>query len=430
MHLSASLLEGAGGLPVRPVGLTRKIGWALAFAIVASMAFDLVAPRFATAADPIPADSGAVAQRDIADFLLGWFRPVRTDVIQELKPGLSLTLLPSIGYNPSYGAFIGASISLGGWLADPATTNLSSGSFGASYSTTEQISVQFKSDFYLPHNAWALKGDWRYLDTSQPTFGLGSADPTQSEYPMDFTLYRLYQTVYKQVKRSSLYVGLGYHFDRYDGIHDERAAQGDTTPFLVYSGGLPSRTQSSALSGNILVDTRDNAINASQGLYWNASLRFDLRGLGSDADRQTLWSDFRTYFRLPGKHRQVIAIWNYYWFTFGHPPYLDLPAIGWDTYGRSGRGFLQGRIRSTDIVYLETEYRRTFTRDGLWGGVAFLNLTASTNSSGGAFDRPDAGYGIGLRVKFNKRTNTNASVDASRGQDNTTRFFFGLQEVF
>jgi hypothetical protein len=59
-----------------------------------------------------------------------------------------------------------------------------------------------------------------------------------------------------------------------------------------------------------------------------------------------------------------------------------------------------------------------------------VNLTASSNSAGGAFDAPDPGYGIGLRLKFNKRTNTNASVDASRGQDNTTRFFFGLQEVF
>jgi hypothetical protein len=158
---------------------------------------------------------------------------------------------------------------------------------------------------------------------------------------MDFTLYRLYQTVYKRVKNSSMFVGLGYHFDRYDEIKDERADLGEATPFSLYSAGTPSRTQSSAISGNILVDTRDNAINASQGLYWNASLRFDMLGIGSDEDRQTLWSDFRTYFRLPGKTRHVLAIWNYYWFTFGHAPYLDLPAIGWDTYGRSGRGFLQ-----------------------------------------------------------------------------------------
>ena len=411
--------------------MSRSRGFKRVLPIAAAMTLLTLGPRGAEAADASPDSANVAAQRDIADVLRGWFRrPVRTDLEKELKPGLSLTLLPSVGYNPSYGAFVGASISLGGWFGDPATTNLSAGSFGASYSTTEQISVQFKSDFYLPNNSYALKGDWRYLDTSQPTFGLGSADPAQAAYPMDFTLYRLYQTVYKRVKNSSMFVGLGYHFDRYDEIKDERADLGEATPFSLYSAGTPSRTQSSAISGNILVDTRDNAINASQGLYWNASLRFDMLGIGSDEDRQTLWSDFRTYFRLPGKTRHVLAIWNYYWFTFGHAPYLDLPAIGWDTYGRSGRGFLQGRIRSTDLVYFESEYRRTLTRDGLWGAVGFVNLTASSNSAGGAFDAPDPGYGIGLRLKFNKRTNTNASVDASRGQDNTTRFFFGLQEVF
>ncbi|HET9325833.1 MAG TPA: hypothetical protein VFQ05_03595 [Candidatus Eisenbacteria bacterium] len=393
-----------------------------------ALAGHCTAPAWAQDSTPAPPDSAAL--RDITDVLRSWFGlPVRTEVARELKPGLSLTILPSIGYNPSYGAFIGASVAIGGWLGDPLTTNLSAGSAGASYSTTEQISVHLKSDFYLPDNAWALKGDWRYLDTSQPTFGLGSAHPGQSSYPMEFVLYRLHETVLKRVKQTPIYVGLGYHFDRYDEIHDERAEAGETTPYLVYSGGLPSRSQSSAVSGNVLIDTRDNAINAGRGVFWNASLRFDLRELGSDEDRQTLWSDFRTYVHLP-RGRDVLAIWNYYWFTFGRGPYLDLPAIGWDTYGRSGRGYLQGRIRSANMVYLEFEYRRRFTRDDMFGGVAFMNMTASTNSSGGPFGTPDPGFGLGIRVKFNKKTNTNLSVDAARGQDDTTRFFFGLQEVF
>jgi len=37
---------------------------------------------------------------------------------------------------------------------------------------------------------------------------------------------------------------------------------------------------------------------------------------------------------------------------------------------------------------------------------------------------------VGVRMKFNKKTNTNLSVDAARGQDEKTRWFFGLQEVF
>src|SRR5262249_24941284 len=157
------------------------------------------------------------------------------------------------------------------------------------------------SDFYLPDNRWVLKGDWRYLDTSQPTFGLGPAGPGRSAYPMDFVLCRLYQSVYKRIGQSSVYVGLGYHFDRYDKIHDHRAEAGESTPFTEYSGGAPSRTQSSGISANILIDTRDNPINAARGLFWNASLRGYTTAIGSDANRQTLWSDFRSFSPL-GNH--------------------------------------------------------------------------------------------------------------------------------
>jgi hypothetical protein len=36
--------------------------------------------------------------------------------------------------------------------------------------------------------------------------------------------------------------------------------------------------------------------------------------------------------------------------TFGSPPYLELPAIGWDTYQRSGRGYPEGRVRGENAA--------------------------------------------------------------------------------
>ena len=396
-----------------------------AFAVTPARAQDAPLPGHHTASDSL------AALRDVGDVLARIFgREVQTEMVRETRPGLSLTLLPSLGYNPSYGAFAGVSVSLGGWLGERETTQLSAGSLGASYSTTGQISVQFRSDFYLPDNTWVLRGDWRYLDTSQDTYGLGPAEPGRSAYPMDFVLYRLHQVVYRRVQQSYVYAGIGFHFDRYDGIHDHRAENGELTPFSVYSGGTPTKTQSVAFSANVLIDSRDNAINASRGVFWNGSVRSYQRAFGSDQDRQSLWSDFRGFIRLPGSSRNVLAVWNTLWFTFGNGPYLDLPAIGWDTYGRSGRGFLQGNIRGTNQIYTEFEYRMRFTRNDLWGAVVFLNTMATTAPGDGSFGSLDPGYGAGLRMKFNKRTNTNLSVDAARGQDEITRWFFGLQEVF
>jgi hypothetical protein len=76
------------------------------------------------------------------------------------------------------------------------------------------------------------------------------------------------------------------------------------------------------------------------------------------------------------------------------------------------------------------EYRMRFTRDDMWGGVAFLNLTSTSRTNGGPLESVDPGYGLGLRIKFSKKTNTNLGVDVARGQDNKNRWFFGLQEVF
>ena len=391
-----------------------------------------VPPTDSASAAATPGDSASgVPLRDVTDLYHDLFhRQVETEVVREMTTGLSLSILPSIGYNPSSGAFIGAGVALAGWFADRATTQLSSGSVGASYSSSGQVSVQFKSDFYLPHNQWALKGDWRYLDTSQETFGLGPASGERQPYPMDFVLYRLHQVVYRRVQQSAINVGLGYHFDRYEHIRDERAERGESTPFTEYSGGAPSRTQSAGLSVNLLTDTRDNPINASRGLLWRASMRSYLRELGSDANAQVMWSDFRYYVKWPEGGRNVLATWSTMWFTFGKMPYLDLPAIGWDTYGRGGRGYLQGTIRGTNQVYTEFEYRMRFSRDDMWGGVTFLNLTATTAPGSSSFGSLDPGYGVGLRMKFSKRSNTNLAVDAARGQDEVTRYFFGLQEVY
>ena len=365
---------------------------------------------------------------DVLGRLIG--RRVEPEAEIPTRTGLSLTLLPSVGYNPAYGAFIGVSAAFAGWLGDPATTTTSSGSAGASYSTTGQISVQLKTDFFTPGNGLNFKGDWRYLDTSQPTYGLGSVDVTPSEYPMDFVMLRFYETANRRVRDTPFYVGAGYHYSRYQDIVDARADLGEVTPYVTHMGGYPSRTTASGLSANVLYESRDNTINATTGAYWNASLRGFPTALGSDDNYQSLWSDLRVYPHLPRDSRNVLAIWNYMWLTFGHAPYLDLPAVGWDTFGRGGRGYIQGTIRGRNQMYNEAEYRVALTRDGLWGAVAFGSLMATTGAAGSEFGQVDPAGGVGLRVKFNKRTASNLTIDLSWGESQPGRVFFGMQEVF
>jgi hypothetical protein len=382
---------------------------------------------------PLPVASGSdttatseVPQRDIFDLIFR--RDVQAQITSTNKTGLSWALLPTFSYNPVYGVALGIMATGAGQRGSP-DARYSSMSVSGNASTTGQIQAQVRGDMFSKSGNTLLKLDFRYLDTERSTWGLGPVSSNQQEYPMDFALYRAYATFYR-VTSGPVFVGLGYHYDEFNNIVDQRAEQGEATPFTTYSRGDVSRTVASGLSINVLGDTRDNLVNPSMGYYLAMSFRNYNTVLGSDRNWQEMWAEMRVYPHVPKHGKNVLAFWLYTWFTFGPAPYLNLPADGWDTYGRGARGYLQGRIRGANQIYFETEYRFSLTRDGLWGAVVFANLTATTNPESQTFGRSDPGGGIGLRIKFNKRADTNLTVDMAWGRDDSWGVFLGMSEVF
>src|SRR5436190_2001072 len=82
----------------------------------------------------------------------------------------------------------------GGWLGEPSLTKVSVFALNFTYSTSHQLTLQLKSDAWVPGNTWNFKGDWRYLDLAQSTYGLGPTVDQAGEYPMTFVMWRLYET--------------------------------------------------------------------------------------------------------------------------------------------------------------------------------------------------------------------------------------------
>jgi len=363
------------------------------------------------------------------DVLAGWLgRSVQTKLEGETKIGVSWSILPSLSYNPVYGFALGASATGSGRTGVGPHSRPTYLSLSGNYSTTGQVQALARGETSTPSGEYMTTADFRYLNTERSTWGLGSISPEQEEFPMSFVLYRAYATVYRRTS-GPVYVGLGYHYDQFADIEDPRAAQGNT-PFSVYSGPGVTRTLASGLSINLLADTRDNLGNPSKGYYLRGSFRTYLQGLGSDENWQEFWVSARLYPYVPKDSGRILAFWIYGWFTFGPGPYLDLPANGWDTYGRGARGYLQGRIRASNQIYLETEYRFSLTRDGLLGAVTFLNGTASTSPETRTFGALDYGGGVGIRIKFDKNSRTNLALDRAWGRLNSGGWFMGLSEVF
>ena len=114
----------------------------------------------------------------------------------------------------------------------------------------------------------------------------------------------------------------------------------------------------------------------------------------------------------------------------GHPPYFDLPSVGWDTYGRTARGYRSGRFRGRDWLYGEVEYRVGLTADDLFGAVSFLNASRLSDDATSHAQRWMPGAGIGLRIKLDKNRRSNLAIDYAWGRDGSSGLYFAVNEAF
>ncbi len=340
--------------------------------------------------------------------------------------------MPVLGYSPANGFVIGAAISATEFLGTPSNTELSSALINGSITTKNQILLNLKFDLYLPGNNWYISGDNRLLLFNRPTYGLGiyglqgqtykftwngmDVTRTDSAQPMKFSYIRLYETVLRKVA-NHWYTGIGLMIDYNFKINDQSLSLDSPvhlTSHYNYSKSFGFDTAHYAADGlsfQVMHDSRDNPINPYKGNYFNLAFRVNAVAFGSTQNSTMLYYEYRTYINIDKSvPRNLLAFWL--WgvsVTSGHMPYLGLPAITWDTYNRSGRGYIQGRFRGENMIYGETEYRFRISSNNLFGGVVFLNCTTASNpfTQQSVFNSLAPGYGFGLRILMNKNDRTN-----------------------
>jgi hypothetical protein len=201
-------------------------------------------------------------------------------------PGPVISILPAFSANPSVGVLLGVTGNVVTRLEPRELTDLSILQASVNFTTKQQFNIIARSSIFLPRNRLKLDGDWRYLDSNQPTFGLGPAQPESSRDEVDFRLLRLQQSVLRQTI-PSVYVGAGYVLNGYFDIRDHNAERGLPSPIVAWEGGrVLTKTVSSGLSFNAVAETRDNPVNASRGIYAAAAFQLFPTWLGSDTSWQ------------------------------------------------------------------------------------------------------------------------------------------------
>ncbi len=366
-------------------------------------------------------------QLDLIDLSKKIFKKKRKFDTEDIKneKKFQFSVLPIIGYTLQSGLVANVSGNVIFQNGKNDSTNTSAIIQGISYTEKNQLEFYIQSEIWSKNNGWNFNGDLRYYIYPQDTYGLGNFSKEEDNILVNYSFIRLYTTVYKKVKHN-LYFGLGYMLDKRWNITQEHHSF--ISDYDKY--GYKSTSNSSGFSLNILADKRDNPINSSKGFYSNAILRFNKKFLGSDENWTSFSLDYRKYLKLDSKNT-TLALWNYYWLTLdGNAPYLDLPSTGWDTNNNLGRGYIQSRFRSPNLIYLESELRFNITKNKFIGAVVFANAQSFTEIGSKKFERIIPGFGTGLRVKFNKYSRTNLAIDYGFGLDGSGGLFVNLGEVF
>jgi outer membrane protein assembly factor BamA len=375
-------------------------------------------------------------ETDVPDLIRAWRKK---GPAPPSEPGQRMIVAaPIIGSNPSSGFFFGAAAQMALFRGDPTTARVTSGIASLSISTKKHVLFNVRFDSFSDGNRWLVKGDNRFQSTSQNIYGFGSATPASAAVSTDYGFVRVHETVYRHLAHD-VYVGGGFLFDSHTNVQpaDVSNPAWPSSPYVAYSqqNDLPIDSQQSAgFSVNVLLNRRDNDINARRG--WRVDMRYraSFTGfLGGDSSWQGLDADARAYLPLEARGRHRIALWSYASVvTSGVAPYFDVPATVMDTYGRSGRGYQEGRYRGEQLVYSEAEYRGSLTRNGLLGVVAFVTMTTVSDKQTGEalFDSVAPSVGAGLRLLLNKRSRTNLCLDVAWGKDGASGVYLAIQEAF
>jgi hypothetical protein len=394
----------------------------------------LVAPAAVLSAQqaPVPPEE----ETDLPEVFRAWRKKPPKPATQ---PGKKMIVAaPVIGSNPSAGFVIGVAGQMAFFRGDPSTTRISSGIASLTISTKQHLVFNVRFNSFSDGNRWFVESDNRVQSTSQNIYGFGTDTPDSAATNTRYEFVRLHETISRRVA-SDLYIGGGFLFDSHTRVRPATESDPNwlTSPYIAYSleNGFPLDGQQSAgASINVLLNRRDSEISPRRGWVVSAKYRASFDGfLGGDSSWQELDFDARAYIPLSTYGRHRIALWSYGSFvTRGVAPYFDLPTTVMDKYGRSARGYQEGRYRGEELVYGEAEYRGPIMSNGLVGMVGFVTVTTVTNKQAGEklFDSVAPSVGAGLRLLIDKRSRTHLCLDFAWGKDGSTGLYLAIQDAF
>ena len=310
--------------------------------------------------------------------------------------------LPSVFYSPE------TRLGFGGFIYAYFNTNKSNlinkksnAQSYLSYTINKQFSFENDYQIWLKSNKYYLTGGLDYSRFPEFFYGISNDAKESDRVMVSFDVIKVRSKNLIQLDRN-LYGGFYYQYETLYNL-DMKLKDPMASMCEVVKGG--EGYTASGIGPILIYDKRDNPLNPAQGSYIESSFQYFDKTIGSPYKFNSFVFDVRKYYTI---YKKLISNSNLYVnLNKGNVPYRMLATIGG---ARFLRGYYRGRFRDNNMVVLQQEFRMPIYK---WLGLAVFGGVGSVANRVNDFRKNEIhyDYGCGLRIRVNKKENTNIRID-------------------
>ena len=274
-----------------------------------------------------------------------------------------------------------------------------------SFTQNKQFSFENDYQIWLNKNTIYLTGSADYSRFPELFFGIGNNTQKRDSKRIAFDVVKI-QMKNLRLIGNNLYGGIAINYQR---LYNLDANLMNNAYCMEVNGGMGY--ESKGIGPVLIMDKRDNPLNPANGSYLEVTYMDFNKILNNENKFIKFNLDARKYFTFFKK-----LIWNgnaYLFFSKGQVPFRMMPSIGG---ARFLRGYYNGRFRDNNMIVIQQEVRmRLYKAFGLaaFCGIGQVSKTPAELRT----NQLHYNYGMGLRVRLNKKENTNLRVDYGLTRD-------------
>lgn len=275
-------------------------------------------------------------------------------------------------------------------------------------------------EMFSPQERFMLTGNIRIQSFPSLYFGVGQDTPKTNEEEFAYSQILLQPLLLKNLFRKHLFFGGGIRYNRISRVEfvPDGLLENTTVP-----GALGSTSSGFELA--MIFDSRDNILNASEGMFISLTHGFYGEWLGGTQKFQLSKLDFRYYMQPLGKPSSILGLNLITELGHGDIPLLEMGRLGGHEIMR---GYFEGRYTERHIIAAQVEWRQKLTHR--WGAVAFVgvgNVAPSLDTFNNGTVRTS--FGVGLRFLVDEEENLNLRLDYGIGNEKSN-YYFKIAESF